>query len=239
MMIHNHTFPTTADTAYARGDADRTRRFLPLVRKLAWHLSGSAGPSLDVEDLMQIGLIALTECSRRHDRPSEDGFAAYAKMRIRGAMIDAIRKAHLGARSSNQARRQLEAATATLRQRTGREPSDSELADELNICEEELHQLRDRAAPFRQSELSECYDDTDTAFASEDPDAETLLIDGENREMLADAIAALPDRLQLVVQLYFLEELNLAEIAKVLDVSVPRVHQLKANALDNLRKAMS
>ncbi|HEY6816198.1 MAG TPA: sigma factor, partial [Croceibacterium sp.] len=71
--------------AYRGEVAGRVTRFMPMVRKLAWHLAGSAGPSLDVEDLMQVGLVALTECAQRHDGPGEDGFAAYAKLRVRGA----------------------------------------------------------------------------------------------------------------------------------------------------------
>lgn len=233
-----HAKAAGAAAAYASDDADRIRRFTPLVRKLAWHLSGSAGASVDVDDLMQTGLVALTECARRHDRPTEDGFAAYAKMRIRGAMIDTIRKAHFGARSAAQTRRQLDNAASTLRQQLGREANDTELAGALGLGLDELAQMRDRSAAIRQSELSQCYDDTNTAFASDEPDAEALLIQHEDRQQLAAAIAALPERLQLVIQLYFLEELNLAEIAEVLEVSVPRVHQLKASAIGALRKGL-
>lgn len=228
-----------AQNAYSSDDGERIGAFTPLVRKLAWHLQGSAGNAMDVDDLMQIGMIALTESSRRHDRPSEDGFAAYAKMRIRGAMIDAIRKAHAGARSANRARKQIESAEKTLTLQLGREPEVLELAGYLNITPDALAQLRDRSAPIRHRELSECYDDSNTAFASAEPDAETLIIEGQDRAQLVQALADLPERLQLVTQLYFLEELNLAEIAKVLDVSVPRVHQLKANALAALRDAMT
>ena len=237
-MIHDHK-SLTAAAAYASDDADRIRRFSPLVRKLAWHLAGSTGPSMDVDDLMQVGLVALTECARRHDRPSEDGFAAYAKMRIRGAMIDALRKAHFGARSAAQSRRQMDAAETALSQQLGRAPVDKEIAAALAITVEELVQLRGRSAPMRQTELSGCYDDTDTAFAAEEPNAEALLIEHEDRAHLASAIAALPERLQLVIQLYFLEELNLSEIAEVLEVSVPRVHQLKASAISALRKELA
>ncbi len=85
-MKHDHTPFTAARTAY-RGDiADRVRRFLPMVRRLAWHVHRSGRPGIELEDLMQAGLVALTECSQKHSGPAEDGFAACAKMRVRGAM---------------------------------------------------------------------------------------------------------------------------------------------------------
>ena len=81
-----------AAAAY-RGDiADRVRRFLPMVRRLAWHVHGSGRDGIELEDLMQAGLVALTEAAQRHAGPGEDGFAAYAKMRVRGAMVDLIRR---------------------------------------------------------------------------------------------------------------------------------------------------
>ena len=74
-----------AQRAYASEINERIGNFLPMVRKLAWYYEGSCGASVDVDDLLQAGMIALTECAQRHDRPGEDGFAAYAKMRVRGA----------------------------------------------------------------------------------------------------------------------------------------------------------
>src|SRR5438128_10800702 len=83
---------TTVAGAYGGDTADRIRRFLPMVRRLAWHVHGSGRPGIEIEDLIQSGLVALTECSQRHAGPGEDGFAAYAKMRVRGAMVDLIRR---------------------------------------------------------------------------------------------------------------------------------------------------
>lgn len=86
--------------------------------------------------------------------------------------------------------------------------------------------------------LDEAYADSDSAFADNRPDAFEILADEQLRERLAIAISTLPDRLQLIVQLYFLEELNLSEIAETIQVSVPRVHQLKAQAIERLRSAL-
>lgn len=236
-MIHDHR-QLNPRTAYGGGEARLLQQFQPLVRKLAWHLAASAGPSMDVDDLMQVGMIALTECARRHDRPTDDGLAAYAKMRVRGAMIDAIRKAQSDSRSARAERKGLEDARHALTGRLGRPPTEAELAAALGLDAADLAERQRRAMPITQVDVADCYDDTSAAFASDMMNGEDLLLEAESREALISGIAGLSDRHQLVIQLYFLEELNLAEIASVLEVSVPRVHQLKAAALAALRKAL-
>ncbi len=107
------------------------------------------------------------------------------------------------------------------------------------MTEAELENLRQSAEPIRFESLDETYADNESVFADDRPDAFAILADEELRENLAVAISTLPDRLQLIVQLYFLEELNLSEIAEIIGVSVPRVHQLKAQAIDRLRAALA
>ena len=195
-MIHDAK-SMTVPRAYQGDIAERVQRFLPMVRRLAWHVHGSGRQGIELDDLMQAGMVALTECAQRHAGPGEDGFAAYAKLRVRGAMVDLIRRHIPLARSAAR-----------------------------------------HDAPVRLESIDEAYTDRDLAFADARPDSFALLADEELRGAVAGAIAALPQRLQLVVQLYFVEELNLAEIAETLRVSVPRVHQLKAQALSALRSAL-
>lgn len=199
-MKHDHSgfAAPRAAAAYGAASAERIQRFVPMVRRLAWHVHGGGRPGIELEDLMQAGMVALTEAAQRHAGPGEDGFAAYAKLRVRGAMVDLIRRQIPLARS--QARHD---------------------------------------SPVRLESIDEAYSDSDPAYADDRPDSFALLADEELRDALAAAIADLPERLQLVVQLYFLEELNLSEIAGALQVSVPRVHQLKAQALDRLRDALA
>lgn len=240
-MISDHrgfVSATKAADAYRSDAADRIRRFMPMVRRLAWHINGSGRPGLELADLVQAGLVALTECSQRHIGPTEDGFAAYAKLRVRGAMIDLIRRNVPLSRGTGERGRQLESRRTALRGMLGREPRPDELAEALGITESELAGMVEAAQPVRFEPIEDAYTDTDLAFADERPDSFTLLADEELRGSVADAIAALPDRLQLVVQLYFVEELNLAEIAETLQVSVPRVHQLKAQAIEKLRNTL-
>lgn len=226
-MKYDHTHFQTL-TAYADEAVveDRVRRFLPMVRKAAWHVQGASSNGLEIDDLMQIGLLTLTDCARRHTGPGEGGFAAYAKLRVRGAMIDAVRRAVPGSRGSAARRRQDADNRQALAIQLGREPTGFELASS------------DQGAPrlpVSFTSLDAAYDDTSACFADERPDTFALLSEAEDGERLAAAIAALPERLQTVLQLYFVEELNLAEIAAVLAVSVPRVHQLKAQAITLLR----
>lgn len=225
--------------AYRGDTADRVRRFLPMVRRLAWHVHGSGRPGIEMEDLMQAGLVALTECAQRHEGPGEDGFAAYAKMRVRGAMVDLIRRTVPLSRGASERRRQLRASETALRGTLGRDPAPAELAAAMGVTEDELAALRAASEPMRIESIDEVYSDSDMAYADERPDSLSILADAEVRDALAGAIGALPERLQLVIQLYFVEELNLSEIASVLAVSVPRVHQLKAQALDRLRVALA
>ncbi len=235
-MIQDH-LQFSAATAYGGNVGDRVTRFLPMVRRLAWHLSGSGGPAIDVDDLVQAGLVALTECAQRHERPTEDGFAAYAKLRVRGAMVDLLRGASPEPRGARARRRRIEDAEARLASVLGRAPSSGELAEALGMTVDDLH--RAQGDIVHLASIDDCYSETDLAFAAPETDAEAALLQHEDREQLIEAIGSLPERQQLVVQLYFVEELNLAEIAMVLGVSVPRVHQLKAAALDKLRLAFA
>lgn len=237
-MKHDHR-GFAAARAYAQNEAaDRIRRFLPMVKRLAWHVHGSGRAGIEVEDLVQAGLVALTECAQRHDGPTEDGFAAYAKLRVRGAMVDLVRRSTPLSRSATERRRLLREKTAALTNELGRPPSDDELAAAMGLTPRELADQNAADQPLRFEAIDEAYSDSNAAFADDRPDAFAMLADSEMRSAVASAIADLPERLQMIIQLYFVEELNLAEIAEVLGVSIPRVHQLKAQALDKLRAAL-
>ncbi len=227
-----------AARAYQGGAADRIRRFLPMVRRLAWHVHGSGRTGIEIDDLVQAGLVALTECAQKHNGPTEDGFAAYAKLRVRGAMVDLVRRSTPLSRAASDRRRLLRDAVQALSTTLGRAPSEDELAEAMGVTANALAELRAASEPLRFEPIDDAYSDSDAAFADDRPDSFELLADEQTRGQVAAAIGALPERLQMVIQLYFVEELNLAEIADVLSVSVPRVHQLKAQALDKLRAGL-
>ena len=183
-------------------------------------------------------MIALTEAAQRHAGPGEDGFAAYAKLRVRGAMIDLIRRTVPASRHAVEQRKLLARRSLALRGQLGRNPLPAELAEAMQLSLSELSQLQSDCMEVRFKPLDEVYSEHDAAFLDDGSDVFGALAAAQLREGLVDAIAALPDRLKLVVQLYFVEELNLAEIALVLGVSVPRIHQLKAQALAAIRETL-
>jgi RNA polymerase sigma factor for flagellar operon FliA len=224
--------------AYRDSTAEIVERFLPMVRKLAWHLQGSAMPGIDPEDLIQAGLVALTECAQRHAGNDMEGFAAYAKIRVKGAMVDQLRRFAPISRGAAQRRRELQDFERRLRGQLGRDPSDFELAAAIGITSAELDAIRTACAPLKFEPVDNAYSDTDSAFWDQSPSAIENLISAEDREGLAAAVSELPERLQLVIQLYFVEELNLAEIASILGLSVPRIYQLKDQALRKVRERL-
>ena len=233
-MKHDHRSFAPYAAASREEVEDRVRRFLPMVRRAAWHIYGMGREGLEIEDLIQVGILALTECAQRHSGPTEDGFAAYAKIRVRGAMFDQIRKLMNDTRTARKKRARYNEVIEDLRNATGNQPSRSEIAEALGISDTELLEIE--ASVVTVTSISDEYDDSNTAFASEDPDPFQVLSGREDRELLVSAMTQLPDRLKLVLKLFFVEELNLTEIAEVLEVSVPRVHQLRAKALKDLRK---
>lgn len=237
-MKHDHSsFSDAKPYAASRAEVeDRVRRFLPMVHRAAWHIYGTGREGLEIEDLIQSGILVLTECAQRHDGPTEDGFAAYAKIRVRGAMFDCIRKLMHDTRTARKKRARYNEAVEKLKLELGREPSRDAIAKALGISDMELLEIE--ASSVSVSSISDEYDDSNTAFASDDPDPFEILAGQEARDRLIAAMGELPDRLKLVLQLFYVEELNLTEIAEVLEVSVPRVHQLRAKALKDLRGLM-
>lgn len=234
-MKHDQTaFAVPLGTAPRGLVEDRVRRFLPLVRRTAWHVHAMGRESVEVEDLIQTGLVALTECARRHGAAPDDGFAAYAKVRVRGAMVDLLRRAMPDSRGALRRRQLYEAAVGRLTGLLGRAPTPAELCAELECDAAALRTMEQ--GQTRLVPIDDCQGEAHgTAFTDDTPDPFEQLAALDDREQLTAAVAELPERLQLVLQLFFVEELNLTEIAAVLEVSVPRVHQLKAQALGRLR----
>jgi RNA polymerase sigma factor for flagellar operon FliA len=236
-MKHDMHGFTPAKAYSSPGDVERrVREFLPLVQRHAWHVHSLASGELEVEDLVQIGLIALTECAQRHNGPSDDGFAAYAKLRVRGAMFDHIRKVLPDSRGAVKRRRQLQEAIETLTPTLGRPPEITELTEALGWSAQDIRQVE--ASRAQISSIDETYDESDAAFRDQSPDPFECLAALDDREVVLAALSQLPERLQMVLQLFFVEELNLTEIAAVLEVSVPRVHQLRSQALAKMREAI-
>lgn len=226
-------------TPKPRRDADAlVREHLPLVRKLAWHVHGAMSTLVDVEDLVQVGLVALVEAAGQAAEQGA-GFRSYLVTRLKGAMIDELRRQATTTRGAMRRHRQYKEAVASLTQATGRAPEDAMIAAHLNVSIDKLRSDYLAADAIRFDSIDDVYADDLPWFADEAPGAFEQLAAGEQRERLIAAVAALPEREAMVVQLYYVEELNLEEIGQVLGVGAARVCQIKAAAHGRLKKALA
>lgn len=214
------------------------RKHMPLVRRIAWHVHGSMSSAVEVEDLVQIGLVALVEAAGVFEERGQVTFEQYLATRVRGSMIDALRRSATITRGAMQRKRAYAETVATLTTELGHAPDEALVAERLGVSREKLRLDYANAQPVRLEPIDEVYSDDGPWFASEEPDAFEQLSDGEERDTLIAAIAALPEREALVIQLYYVEEFNLEQIGTVIGVGAARVCQIKASAHARLKKAM-
>ncbi len=211
----------------------------PLVKRIAHHLLVRLPASVAVEDLYQAGLIGLLDAIKRFDSSKGASFETYAGIRIRGAMVDEVRKGEWAPRSVHRNARRIQEAIRAVEFRTCKDASDREVAQELAISLDEYHgMLQDSMATklFSMSDLESPDDHID--ISQQDRASDNPLDDLEEldfRQQLASAIETLSEREQLVLSLYYDEELNLKEIGEVLGVSESRVSQIHSQAAHRLR----
>ena len=215
------------------------RDHMPLVRRIAWHVHGSVSSSVEVEDLVQTGLVALVEASASFEDRGQVSFAQYLSTRIRGAMIDELRRQATMTRGAMRRRREIAATEKSLATQLGRAATDDEVAFQLGVPRERLRQEKDAAQPVRFEPIDGVYSDDNPWFMSEDPNPFELLESEDLRQALIEAIGRLSEREAQVIQLYYVEELNLEEIGQVLGVGAARVCQIKKSAHDRLKKALA
>lgn len=214
------------------------RQHLPLVRRIAWHVHGSMSSLVEVEDLVQVGLVALVEAANGFEDRGIP-FRQYVATRLRGAMIDELRRQATTTRGAMRRRRQYAAAVAHLTNQTGRAPEEAMIATHLGVTVERLRADYQSAEAVRFEPIDAVYSDDLPWFADDTPDAFEQLAEGQLRDRLIAAIADLPEREAQVIQLYYVEELNLEEIGLVLGVGAARICQIKAAAHARLKKAMA
>lgn len=210
------------------------QRHRDLVRRVAWHVHSGVSSRIELEDLVQIGLVALVEAARSFEERGA-AFASYAATRVRGAMIDHLRREARMSRSGMVNRRRLAAARAELEARLGRSAMDSEMAEALGHSADEYHAMVASTQALEQDSIDDVYSDDQPWFADLGERADMQI---EREQLLAAmtaAVGALAEREALVLQLYFVEELNLDEIGAVLNVGAARVCQIKKSALEKVR----
>jgi len=212
-------------------------RHAPLVKRIAHHLASRLPASVQVEDLIQAGMIGLLEAARQFDANQGASFSTYAGIRIRGAMLDEIRRLDWTPRSVHRKAREAAEAIRAIEHRTGREARDTEVAETLGIGVDEYHRILQDSASARVFSIDQ--DDADGGEhwepAGDTPSPETMLGREGFQDDLAAAIRKLPEREQLIMQLYYDEELNLREIGEVLGVTESRVSQIHGRIMLKLR----
>lgn len=216
----------------------------PLVKRISYHFMAKLPASVEVDDLIQAGLIGLLDAAKNFDDTQGAQFETYAIQRIRGSILDELRQADWLPRNVRKNLRKIETAVSKLEQQFGRAPRETELAEHLQVpLDEYQHMLLDARGyqllhyeDFQESEDSDFFD----SYLGVDPQRGPLeaLEDEGFRRNLVQAISALPDREKLVMGLYYEQEMNLKEIGEVLGVSESRVCQLHSQAVARLRSRM-
>ncbi|MBE0359883.1 MULTISPECIES: FliA/WhiG family RNA polymerase sigma factor [Pseudoalteromonas] len=205
-----------------------------LVKRAAAHMRTQVGVLVDNDDIQQIGLVALLSSLRRYGRDIDEKFTAFAFKRIRGAMLDEFRRLDWRPRQLRQQSHQLRDMTRTLRKQHGREATDTELCDALNIEHNELIKLQYSEQAEAIESLESLLEDNPklsiTSPSSEDK-ADTVL-------MLKKAMSGMNTREKLLLQLYYTHEMNMKEIALTLELTEARVCQLHKRALETLTKKL-
>jgi len=221
-----------------RYDDDLVTRYAPLVKRIAYHLLNRLPPSVQADDLVQAGMIGLLEASKNYDPTQGASFDTYAGIRIRGAMLDEIRRSDWTPRSVHRKARQVAEAMRMIENRVGRDARDAEVAEVMGLSLAEYHQILLDTAGCRIFSLDELMAVGELS-AENGRVARAGPYDGLQRgafkKALAEAIAGLPERERLVIALYYDEELNLREIGQVLGVSESRVCQIHGQATTRLR----
>ncbi|MCH8504542.1 MAG: RNA polymerase sigma factor FliA [Ectothiorhodospiraceae bacterium] len=209
----------------------------PLVKRIALHLSARLPDTVLLDDLIPAGMIGLLEAARQFDPTQGASFQTYAGIRVRGAMLDEIRRMDWTPRSVHRKSREVAEVIREIEHRTGRDARDSEVVEALGIGLDEYHQILLDSSVSRMFSIDEEDPETgetrEPAGASPEPISE--LEDDAFRKSLADAIRLLPEREQLVMSLYYEQELNLKEIGAVLGVSESRVSQIHGRIMLKLR----
>jgi RNA polymerase sigma factor for flagellar operon FliA len=222
------------------------KQYTPLVRRMAHYMIARLPANVEVDDLIQTGMIGLADAITRYESGHGAQFETFATQRIRGSMIDELRETDWLSRTSRKEQKDIERAINKLEQRFGRSPQEQEIADELNIP---LSEYQDMLTKARGTQLvyledltgreDEDDDVLDRHVSNEDANPLNILQNQKMREALVAAIKVLPEREQFIMGMYYEQDMNLKEIAEVLKITEARVSQLHSQSVARLRSRLS
>ncbi|HHI92597.1 MAG TPA: RNA polymerase sigma factor FliA [Gammaproteobacteria bacterium] len=223
------------------GHDELVTKYAPLVKRIAYHLKARLPATVVVDDLLQAGMIGLLEASRKYDASQGASFETYAGIRIRGSMLDELRRNDWAPKSVHRKIRDITQAIRTIEHREGRDARDEEVVELLGISRDEYFKTLQDVSSHRVLSWDEIGIDED-AFGHSAGDNKTSVHDQLEKQhfqaKLSDSISSLPEREKMIVSLYYESELNLREIGSVMNVSESRISQLLSQAHIRLRARM-
>lgn len=219
------------------------KEYAPLVKRIAHHMMLKLPGSVEVDDLIQAGMMGLLDAASRYDELRGAMFETYAAQRIRGAMLDELRGADWLPRSLRRDMRRIETAISRLQQKLGKAPSESEIAKELGVSLAEYQQMLQEGRGAQLLYYEDFHGEGDEDFFerfefSSDSNPLELLQDERFRAALVQAIERLPERERQMMGMHYEQDMNLREIGEVMGVSESRVCQLHSQAVARLRTSM-
>ncbi|MBL1277888.1 MAG: RNA polymerase sigma factor FliA [Ectothiorhodospiraceae bacterium] len=223
------------------GHDELVTKYAPLVKRIAYHLKARLPASVVVDDLLQAGMIGLLEASRKYDADQGASFETYAGIRIRGSMLDELRRNDWAPKSVHRKVRDITEAIRNIEHREGRDARDEEVIESLGISREEYFKTLQDVSSHRVLSWDEIGIDEDAFGHSAGTNKAGVHDELEKQHFqakLSDAISSLPEREKMIVSLYYESELNLREIGSVLNVSESRISQLLSQAHIRLRARM-
>jgi RNA polymerase sigma factor for flagellar operon FliA len=211
---------------------------ITLVKKIAWHLHGRVSSIIDIEDLIQIGILGLISAAQNYAPQKDASFSSYANIRIKGEILDYLRKNSNLCRATIRMKKISEKASLMLRHKLGREPLNNEIASEIGISSEKYYEWTNAFEANIIRSLDESYDEYSQWFVTKEMNPEENINHTELRNGLKEVLSKLEGKEALIIQLYFVEELNVYEIAEVMNVSTGRVSQIKTSAIKRIREGL-
>ena len=215
---------------------DLVKDNITLVKKIAWHLHGRVSAIIEIEDLIQIGMLGLISAAQNYTPQKDASFSSYANIRIKGEILDYLRKNSNLCRATIKMKKVSEKASLMLRHKLGREPDNNEIAEELNMTPEKYYEWTNAFEANVIRSLDDSYDEYSQWFVTKEMNPEENINHTELRNGLKEVLGKLEGNEALIIQLYFVEELNVYEIAEVMNVSTGRVSQIKTSAIKRIRE---
>ena len=227
--------PVNMYKACAPKGEDLVLAHLGLVKRVALHLKARIPAFMELDELIQVGMIGLLEASRAFDPVKGIEFENFAHSRVRGAMLDEVRRLSFLPRSAVAFNKEHNTTVHALAAELGRAPSQAEIADYMGKDLEEFHKERGKAKRFETYSMEVVTEEVMTIADDSSQQPEVIVEEAQFMDAVTDAIAQLPEREQLVMQLYYVEEFNLKEIGETLGVSESRVSQILSSVVKKLR----